>query len=102
MSLASQVKLLTILHGGLRPVGAHSEIPVNVRAIVATNRILEREVSAGRFLEDLYYRIAILTIHLPPFREPFLMFLQWQNFFAFKQRGSSERKRPEELKEVAL
>jgi transcriptional regulator with PAS, ATPase and Fis domain len=70
MSLASQVKLLRVLQeGAIRPVGAHREIPVNVRAIVATNRILPREVSAGRFREDLFYRIAILTIHVPPLRE---------------------------------
>ena len=69
MSLASQVKLLRVLQEGtVRPVGAHSEIPVNVRVIVATNRNLAREVSASRFREDLFYRIAILTIHVPMFR----------------------------------
>ena len=70
MSLASQVKLLRVLQEGtVRPVGAHNEIPVNVRVIVATNRNLAREVSASRFREDLFYRIAILTIHVPPLRE---------------------------------
>src|SRR6267378_1622932 len=70
MSLASQVKLLRVLQEGtVRPVGAHSEIPVNVRVIVATNRNLAREVSASRFREDLFYRIAILTIHVPPLRD---------------------------------
>src|SRR5437016_2262920 len=69
MSFASQVKLLRVLQEGTgRPVGAHSEIPVNVRVIVATNRNLAREVSAGRFREDLFYRIAILAINTPPLR----------------------------------
>ena len=70
MSLTSQVKLLRVLQEGtIRPVGAHSEIPVNVRVIAATKRNLAREVSAGRFREDLFYRIAVLTIEVPPLRE---------------------------------
>src|ERR1051325_5481622 len=70
MSLTAQVKLLRVLQEGtIRPVGAHREIPVDVRVIVATNRSLAREVSAGRFREDLFYRIAILTIHAPPLRD---------------------------------
>lgn len=70
MSLTSQVELLRVLQEGtIIPVGAHSEIPVNVRVIAATNRNLAREVSAGRFREDLFYRIAVLTIEVPPLRE---------------------------------
>lgn len=69
MSTASQVKLLRVLQeGAVRPVGAHAEIQVNVRVIAATNRNLAREVSAGRFREDLFYRIAVLAINTPPLR----------------------------------
>jgi transcriptional regulator with PAS, ATPase and Fis domain len=70
MSTASQVKLLRVLQeGAVRPVGAHSEIQIDVRVIAATNRNLAREVSAGRFREDLFYRIAVLAINTPPLRD---------------------------------
>ena len=69
MSTASQVKLLRVLQeGAVRPVGAHAEIQINVRVIAATNRNLAREVAAGRFREDLFYRIAVLAINTPPLR----------------------------------
>ena len=69
MSTASQVKLLRVLQeGAVRPVGAHAEIQIDVRVIAATNRNLAREVSAGRFREDLFYRIAVLDINTPPLR----------------------------------
>src|SRR5260370_19156899 len=69
MSTASQLKLLRVLQeGGVRPVGTHAEIQIDVRVIAATNRNLAREVSAGRFREDLFYRIAVLAINTPPLR----------------------------------
>ena len=70
MSPTMQVKILRALQEKkIRRVGGTNEIPVNVRLIAATNRELERRVEDGDFREDLYYRLAVIPIHIPSLRE---------------------------------
>ncbi len=70
MNLSLQVKLLrTLENRSIQKIGQHEEIPVNVRIIAATNRDLEREVRNGRFRDDLYYRLNVVSLKIPPLRE---------------------------------
>jgi two-component system response regulator HydG len=70
MSLPTQTKILRVLQEReFEPVGGTKTIKVDVRIIAATNKQLEQEVSKGRFREDLYYRINVVPITIPPLRE---------------------------------
>ena len=69
LPLELQPKLLRALEDrAVRPVGANTEIPFDARVISATNQDLEAEVEAGRFREDLFFRINVITVKLPPLR----------------------------------
>ncbi len=70
ISLATQAKLLHALQKReIRPVGANKGVSINVRFIAATNRNLQEEVLAGRFRSDLFYRLSVIPVTLPPLRE---------------------------------
>jgi two-component system response regulator PilR (NtrC family) len=72
LPLAMQSKLLRVIQErSVRPVGAVAETPINVRVVSATHKDLATEVHEGRFRQDLYYRLNVIQIRVPPLRERF-------------------------------
>ena len=70
MSLKTQAKVLRALQDGeVEPVGAADSLTVDVRVVAATNKSLPDEIEAGRFREDLYFRLNVVPVHIPPLRE---------------------------------
>jgi DNA-binding NtrC family response regulator len=70
LSLALQAKLLRVIHdGSFRRIGAGRDSHTDARVLAATNRDLEAQIAAGLFREDLFYRLNVMEIHLPPLRE---------------------------------
>lgn len=83
MPLELQAKLLRVLETGeLMKVGENKIIKINIRIIAATNRNLQKEIEAGNFREDLFYRIAVFQIALPPLRERVMDIEELANHFA--------------------
>ncbi|HEX6057556.1 MAG TPA: sigma-54 dependent transcriptional regulator [Gemmatimonadaceae bacterium] len=70
MSLAAQAKVLRVLQDGVvTRIGSAKPVSVDVRVLAATNKNLENEIAEGRFREDLYYRLNVVPVHVPPLRE---------------------------------
>jgi two-component system nitrogen regulation response regulator NtrX len=70
MSVAAQAKVLRVLQDGVvTRIGGAKPIEVDVRVLAATNKTLETEIAEGRFREDLFYRLNVVPIHIPPLRE---------------------------------
>ncbi len=94
MGLAQQVKLLQVLQDGeFARLGGREDVRVNVRVLAATNRNLEEAVKGGRFRGDLYYRLNVVNITIPPLRErreeiPVLVEYFWKKFQREYQRDA--------------
>jgi DNA-binding NtrC family response regulator len=90
---ATQVKLLRVLqHREVIPVGATEAIPIDTRLVAATNRDLEEEIKRGAFRSDLFYRLNVIALHLPPLRErrdDIPLLIDW-----FLHRASESRGEP--------
>ncbi|MCK5734895.1 MAG: sigma-54-dependent Fis family transcriptional regulator, partial [Spirochaetaceae bacterium] len=88
-----QVKLLRVLQEReIERVGGNQTIPVDLRVIAATNRPLEEEISNGTFREDLFYRLNVFPIHIPPLRERHGDIMLLADHFIEKYSGKNRKK----------
>ncbi len=95
MSMAMQVKLLRVIQGReVIPVGGKKSIKVDVRIIASTNKDLLQEIEAGRFREDLYYLLNVLSLNIPPLREKRedIPILAWHFLKIFSEKNRKEIK----------
>jgi len=92
MALPTQAKILRVLQEReLTPVGAHTSLKVDVRVIAATHRDLPQEIREGRFREDLWYRLQVLSIKVPPLRERLGDILPIAEHFLREQAGDTPK-----------
>ncbi len=106
MSIRSQAKLLRVIErGNFTRLGGTQRIEVDVRIVAASNRDLHREVREGRFREDLFYRLAVVTIEIPPLRERREDIIPLAEHFIDRFSKEYKKERPrlsEEAKEILL
>lgn len=103
MPITMQVKLLRVLQEQkVRPVGAHYEIDIDVRVIAATNRDLRNEVKEKRFREDLFYRLYVLPIFIPPLKEHSSDLALLVEHFLEKIANKLRRKHPIKIEAAAI
>jgi Nif-specific regulatory protein len=101
LSLECQAKLLRVIEGkAFRPVGATADVKVDVRIVAATHRDLEKDVKGGRFRQDLFFRLKVIQIRVPPLREHPEDVPELANFFL--ARLSSECRRNFKLAPAAM
>ncbi len=99
MSVNLQAKLLRVLENGtFRRVGGTGDITVDVRIVSATNKNLAEEISAGRFREDLFYRLNVIPLHIPPLRERKEDIPQLIDHFMGKFSAAGRRISPDAMK----
>ena len=106
MSLPLQVKLLRFLQEReIERVGGREIIPIDVRVVAASNQSLKEAIGSGRFREDLYYRLSVVTIHLPPLRDRGEDVVLLANSFLRRNSHTLKRKvrfSPEALEAIVL
>ena len=99
MPLSMQVHLLRVLEEKtIRPVGSNRETPVDVRIIAATNRDLEALVRGGNFREDLFYRLNVVSIRIPPLRERMRDIPELARHFAYTLASEMSMPAPDEVR----
>ncbi|HEX2162864.1 MAG TPA: sigma-54 dependent transcriptional regulator [Thermoanaerobaculia bacterium] len=102
LSARAQAKVLRVLQNGeVEPVGAERTVRVDVRVIAATNRNLEDEIAAGRFREDLFYRLNVVPIRTPPLRERLEDVPLLVDYFV-RRYAAQNNYRPREIEPEAL